>query len=259
MCSFPDRVTDNRSIRDSRISIPNFLYVQIAESLLDWIESERLPPNTRLPPERELGARLGVTRATVRQALNVLDDRGLIYRRQGQGTFIAIPKIERQAGKLVPFTKSMERRGYKTEARLISLEKFPADASVAEGLNLPIGKPTYFLHRVRIVSHEPVLLERIFVPAMVFPELERFDLAKRSLYEVMETEYGVTVVRARQSLEPVTATEYEAELLEAREGAPLMLERRIAYDEQDRPVERARDLFRGDRFRFITEMAPIEI
>jgi GntR family transcriptional regulator len=89
--------------------------------------------------------------------------------------------------------------------------------------------------------------------------LERFDLAKRSLYEVMETEYGVTVVRTRQSLEPVTATEYEAGLLEIREGAPLMLERRIAYDGQDRPVERARDLFRGDRFRFITEMAPIEI
>jgi len=74
----------------------------------------------------------------------------------------------------------------------------------------------------------------------------------------METEYGVSIRRARQSLEPVIATEFEAELLGVNTGAPLMLERRLAYDQDDQPVEHGRDLYRGDRFRFVTEIAPLE-
>jgi GntR family transcriptional regulator len=101
-------------------------------------------------------------------------------------------------------------------------------------------------------------LERFIVPAEPFPGFENQDLAKRSLYEVMETEYGVFVSRARQSLEPVVATEYEAELLGVRRGAPLMLERRQTVDQNGQPVELGRDLYRGDRFRFVTEVAPLE-
>jgi GntR family transcriptional regulator len=117
----------------------------------------------------------------------------------------------------------------------------------------------YYVHRLRFISQEPVLLERFTVPAERFPGLERYDLAKRSLYEVMETEYGVSVSRAWQSLEPVVATGYEAELLDIRQGAPLMLERRLTVDQAGRPIEFGRDLYRGDRFRFVTEVAPLEL
>jgi GntR family transcriptional regulator len=242
-----------------RIIVPPPLYVQIAENLLERIESNDLPPGSRLPPERELSETLGVTRATVRQALNVLYDRGLIHRRQGLGTFVASPKIERQAAKLVPFTKGMERRGYKIEIQLVALEKIPSEVILADELAISVGDSVFFVHRVRLLNKEPVLIERLYVPATLFPNLDKFDLAKRSLYEVMEAEYGVVVSKARQSLEPVAATDYEAELLGIKTGAPLMLERRIAYDQNDRPVERARDLFRGDRFRFVTEIAPLEL
>ena len=103
------------------------------------------------------------------------------------------------------------------------------------------------------------MLERLTLPAERFPEVERFDLSRRSVYEIFEKEYGIVVVRARQSLEPVAATEYESELLEVELGSPMMLERRLAFDENDQPVEYGRDLYRGDRFRFVTEMAPIEM
>ena len=79
------------------------------------------------------------------------------------------------------------------------------------------------------------------------------------MYEVMQAEFGVTIKRARQSLEPVVASEYEAGLLGVAIGAPLMLERRLSYDEADQPIEHGQDLYRGDRFRFVTEMAPLEI
>ena len=242
-----------------RVSVPSPRYVQIAESFLRRIEAGELKAGERLPPERELGKTLGVTRSTIREALDILEDRGLLVRQQGQGTFIAAPKIERQAAKLVPFTKGMEKRGFKTQNKMIALKNIAAEASVAEDLGIRVGDPVFFIHRVRLINGEPVLMERLFVPGARFERLDSFDFSARSLYEVMDTEYGVQVSRARQSLEPVAASAAEAELLEIPTGAPMMLERRLAYDNDGHAVEYARDLFRGDRFRFVTEVAPLEV
>jgi GntR family transcriptional regulator len=117
----------------------------------------------------------------------------------------------------------------------------------------------YLIHRLRFVNQEPVLLERLKIPVQLFPELDRHDLTTRSLYEIMEKEYGVKVVQGRQSLEAVVATQPEAELLEVNMGDPLMLERRVSFDQDGQIVEYGEDLYRGDRFRFITEMAPLDI
>lgn len=233
-------------------------YVQIAESLTERIESGKLKPGERLPPERELSQALGVNRMTLRQALNSLELQGLIVRRQGDGTYVAGTKIERQAGKLVPFTKGMQKRGYQPGARVLAFEQRPAEASAAKELGLRAAEAVYDIHRLRLINQEPVMLESFFLSVARFPNLGRFDLAKRSVYEVLETEYGVSISRARQSLEPTVAAEYEAELLKIKIGAPLMLETRLAFDQNDRPVEYGRDLYRGDRFKFVTEIAPIE-
>jgi GntR family transcriptional regulator len=238
-------------------SVP--LYVQIAEHLLDRIESRELAPGDRLPSERELSGSLGVNRLTLRRAFRALEDQGLLVRRRGSGTFVAEPKVEWRTGRLIPFTKGALRRGYTPGAKVVLFEHRPAEAVVAHELRLPAAAPVYYVHRLRLLNQEPVLLERFAVPAARFPGLERFDLAERSLYEVMETEYGVYVSRARQSLEPVVATEYEADLLGVRPGAPLMLERRLTLDKLAQPIEHGRDLYRGDRFRFVTEVAPLEL
>ena len=245
------------SLPVSRFATAVPLYIQIAEGLLDRIESGELSPGNRLSPERELSEALGVNRMTLRRALQLLETRGLLVRRRGDGTYVAGPKIERQAGQLVPFTRGMERRGYVPGARVITFERRPTKAGVARELELPVSAPVYFVRRLRLINQEPVMLERLTVPARRFPEFERFDLSSRSVYDVMEKEYGITVVRARQSLEPVVATEYEAELLGVEPGAPLMLERRLGLDQDDQPVEHGKDLYRGDRFRFVTEIAPL--
>jgi GntR family transcriptional regulator len=243
----------------SRFTTTVPLYIQIAEGLLDQIESGELSPGDRLPPERELSEALGVSRMTLRRALQLLETQGLLIRRRGHGTHVASPKIERQADQLVPFHQGMKRRGYVPGARVITFEKRRAEAAVARELGLPVSAPVYFVRRLQLLNQEPMLLERLTVSAHRFPELERFDLSKRAVYEVMETEYDIRVVRARQSLEPVVATEYEAEWLGVKPGAPLMLERRLGLDQDDQPVEYGKDLYRGDRFRFVTEMAPLEL
>ncbi|MGQ0571249.1 MAG: GntR family transcriptional regulator [Armatimonadota bacterium] len=234
------------------------LYLQIAESLLSQIESGELKPGERLSPERTLSETLGVNRMTLRQALSKLETEGYLDRRQGSGTFVAQPKIERQAGRLVPFTRAMARRGFKPGAKVVALEKQPASVTIAGKLRLPVSASVYFVRRVRLINREPVMLETFWMPVRRFPRFERFDIIARSVYEILETEYGVTVSRARQSLEPAVASEYEAQLLGIETGAPLMLEERLAFDRRGRPIDYGKDLYRGDRFRFVTESAPLE-
>lgn len=234
------------------------LYVQIAEGLLDRIECGELAPGDRLPAERELSEMLGVNRVTLRRALRTLESQGLLTRHQGKGTYVAEPKIERQAGRLVSFTRGMSRRGFVPGTRVLAFEQRPVEAALARELGLPAAAPVFFVLRLRLLNHEPMLLERYTIPARRFPELERFDLEARSIYEVLEHEYGVVFQRARQSLEPTVASAYDAELLLVAPGSPLMLERRLSFDPDGRPIEHGRDLYRGDRFRFVTEIAPWE-
>src|SRR5512141_52 len=112
------------------------LYNQIAASLLDQIETGKLAPGSRLPPERELSEMLGVNRMTLRQALQLLESQGLLIRRQGDGTYVADPKIERHAGRLYSFTRGMQQRGLKPGARVIRFEERPVEAYVAVHLQL---------------------------------------------------------------------------------------------------------------------------
>ncbi len=231
-------------------------YVQIAEALIERIESGELAAGSRLPAERELSKQFGVTRMTLRQALNMLDKQGLLTRRQGDGTYVALPRIERAAGHLFPFSIEMRHRGYTPSARVILLEQRAAEASVANTMGFAVGAPVYYSHRLRLINQEPVMLEKFYVPVQRFPDFDRHNLSDHSIYEVMATVYGVAISQARQSLEPVAATSYEADLLAVSPGTPLMLERRLTYDASGLVVEYSKDLYRGDRFRFVTDLAP---
>jgi len=234
------------------------VYKQIADHLLDQIELGKLRPGDRLPTERELSKRLNVNRMTVRRAFQSLESKGLINRIQGSGTYVAEPKIERQVSFLISFTRGMQRRGYVPGAKIIRFERRAVEDPIGKELKLADSAPAYHIHRLRTLNQEPVLLERLIIPIFRFPDLERYDLSIRSLYEVMEKEYSISVVHARQSLEPVLAFDYEAELLEVEPGTPLMLEKRLAFEQDGQPVEYGRDLYRGNRFLFVTDIAPLE-
>jgi GntR family transcriptional regulator len=236
------------------ISIP--LYIRLAEGMIAKIESGELAPGERLPPERELSDSLGVNRMTLRRALQVLESQGLILRKHGVGTFIAEPKIDRQMDVVFRFTSGMLDQGFVPGAELISFEEISAGSHLAKDLEVPISSRVYNILRLRSINREPVMLETYKIPVQRFLGLEQFDLETRSIYEVMEHEYGVSIDRARQSFEPVTATPFEADLLQIESGEPLMLERRISFDNHNQPVEYGQDRYRGDRFRFVTEAKP---
>jgi GntR family transcriptional regulator len=230
-------------------SVPQ--YIQIADSLLNQIESGELAPGTRLPPERKLSDLFDVNRLTLRRALSRLEAQGLIIRQHGKGNFIAEPKIERQTGRLISFTNGMKRRGLAPGANVINIEQQPVEAAIAKQLKVPVLTQVFHVLRLRMIRQEPAMLEKLWVPVHYFPGLEYQDLSNRSVYEIMKSEYGISMIRAQRSLEPVTATKFEAELLGIEAGAPLMLERRLCFDQNDNCVEFGKDLYRGDRFRVV--------
>jgi DNA-binding GntR family transcriptional regulator len=232
-------------------------YLQIVEELLDEIERGEIEPGDRLPSERALSERFTVNRRTLRNSLDVLERRGLVERRQGAGTFITNPRFERKAGEFFPFTEGIRHRGFEPGSVIISLQRLPTSPSVAEQLQINESEEVWRFHRLRSVNGEPFLVETFSLPASLAPEIDTFDLSDRSVYDVLEHEYGVIIDKARLSLEAVAISEFEAELLRVPIGSPAMLERHLAFDATGRPVDYGYDVYRGDRVRFITDSATL--
>jgi GntR family transcriptional regulator len=228
----------------TRMSAP--LYLQIANSLAERIRQGELRVGDWLPSERELARDLAVSRLTVRQALSTLRQQGLIDPQHGKGYFVRQPRIEQPADVLIGFSDNMLAKGIRPGARILSLETRLADRALAPELEISVGDPLFVIHRLRLANEAPVALEYSYFPARLFPQLDTFDLETRSIYAILSEEYGVNLVAAAQSLEPVVAQPAQAKLLEIRRGAPLMLVMRTSRDEQRRVVEYARDLYRGD-------------
>ncbi len=189
----------------------------------------------------------------------MLERRGLVERVHGSGTFVSEPRLERGAAEFFHFTERVRERGAAAGSRLLSLERVVPSPLAAQELELSAGAEIYLCHRLRTVNGQPLLIETFALPADLLPDFESFDFGARSVYEIMRTEYGVTVAYARQSLKAVGLSEIEAQWLGATLGAPAMLERRLAFDDRGRPVDFGTDLYRGDRVRFVTDAATVAV
>jgi GntR family transcriptional regulator len=229
-------------------------YAQIEDRLAEAILGGDLKPGDRLPSERELAARVSVSRMTLRQALDSLERRGLLARSVGRrgGTFVAQPKIERDLTALSGLTQQLRRQGRRAGARVVSATEIAAGLQAAEALGIERDAPVSEIVRLRYSDGEPLALERSLFPADRFPGLLGCPLAG-SLYQVLEDHFGVHPTHAVESLEPVVADAREADALGVKAGAPLMLVERTAFGEDGLPLEWARDLFRGDRTRVVVE------
>ena len=121
-------------------------------------------------------------------------------------------------------------------------------------LQINIGEKIDYLVRVRFINNEPYVLERCYFPSRRFPRINRYDLENQSLYRIWREKYGISFGKMRQTLEPVAATKDEADILDVPVGFCLMLVERITFDSNNLPVEYARDVHRGDKSRFVSEI-----
>lgn len=244
---------DWRNAIDHNSPVP--YYAQVKDILREHIERGEFRPGDQIPGEPELCTLLKVSRTVVRQALTELAYEGLIVRAKGKGTFIAEPKIvEGLAQRLTGFYEDMASRGLAPYSRVLKQQLVPANVKIAKYLSLTLETPVIEVERLRFIQDEPLVLVQTYLPYSACPAVLNADLTRRSLYALMEEEFGLVIASGRRTLEAVAATQREAELLRIDVGAPLMLLDSVSYLEDGSPIEYYHALHRGDRSRFEAEL-----
>jgi GntR family transcriptional regulator len=226
--------------------------IAIRDRLRREIAAGELAPGQRLGAEREIAERLEVSRSTVRAALADLQRAGAVRRARGRagGIFVADRKVERDLTSLAGLPAYLRRQGFQSDARVISTATVEADDEIAVALGLGAGTLVLEVVRVRLADGDPISLERATFPANQFPDLLDRSLSG-SLYELLQTHYGLEPGEAEERIEVVAAGAAEAKLLDMPRGAPLVAIARTAWSADGVAFERSHDLFRGDRVRIV--------
>jgi len=231
---------------DSRTATP--LYAQVRSALERDIEFG-MRPGDALPPEPELEKRFGVSRITVRRALDDLVAAGLVVRQQGRGTFVRDPQITQDLGRLTSWTTAIRQLGFEPQTASTEIDVGEPTDDLRAMLGLGPGDRVLRVHRVRYASGEPICLMTNYVRADQLPNLARDGLVDESLYATLLA-HGLRPVRAEDTVEARPATAPEADLLGTAVGAPLLQVTRISYDARGRPLDVATVANRADRFRY---------
>lgn len=204
-----------------------------------------------VPPERTLAPRLGVSRETLRQALQELLVEGRL-RRVGRNTVVAGPKIVQPLA-LGSYTEGMAQLGLRAGRRLVGWEVVSCPDQLAVDLAVPGGTPVIHLERVLLTDDDPVGLESSYLPAALAPQLRAEFAPESSLYAYLHA-IGIELTSADERIETVLATPREAALLASLPALPMLLLNRTSYRADGMPVECVRTLFRGDRFSVSTKL-----
>jgi GntR family transcriptional regulator len=219
-------------------------HVQLRAILLDLAENH-LAPDAPIPSERELMARFGVSRATVRASVGQLVAEGRLCRIHGKGTFVGRERVETQLH-LASFTEDMRRRGLDPATLVRSVTEVEAPVAVRAALGLAEGDAVWRTERLRLAGGVPMALEVGWYPAALLPGLVTHDLTG-SLYAVLRTRYGWGIDRGDQVVWAEVADRSNAALLDVPAGAPVMVFRRTS-SAGGIPVEHATSWYRGDRY-----------
>lgn len=225
------------------------LYQQMQDALRQAIASQALKPQEALPPERDIATEFGVSRITVRKALDGLVGDGLLTRKQGAGTFVA-GRVEKQFSKLTSFSEDMASRGRTPRSEWIQQSVGAVNSDESLTLGLSPGSRVYRFHRIRFADEQPMALEYSTIPGFGLPGLETVG---SSLYEALYAA-GHRPVRALQRLRAVLFNAEQAQLLGVEAGAPGLFIERRGFLEDGRAIEMTHSWYRGDAYDFVAEL-----
>jgi GntR family transcriptional regulator len=212
------------------------LYQQVYDFLVRQIATGEWGPGESLPSEQALAGRLNVSQGTVRKALDALAADSLIDRRQGKGTYVAEHTQERALFRFFRMARPGGARVLPTSAGDVLKRRVARPAEVAK-LALKPGAEVYEVSRARLMDGEPAVLEKIVVPAALFPGLERHDPLPNALYALYQREYGINIVSAEEELRADAARKDDCRRLKVAAGAPLLHIDRVAVSLEGARVE----------------------
>lgn len=227
------------------------LYFQVSTRLEAAIRSGRIAPGARLENEIAIGQRLGLSRPTVRRAIQELVDKGLLVRRRGIGTQVVQGQVTRQV-ELTSLYEDLQTAHHEPGTKVLTHELVPATDVVAEGLGVAQGEEVVFVRRQRSTDGVPVAVLENYLPGE-FSDITTEQLESRGLYQILRAR-GVTIRIAKQKIGARRATGDESELLDIDKGGAVLTMERIAFDSSGRAVEFGHHCYRPDMYSFETTL-----
>ncbi|MGJ7910153.1 GntR family transcriptional regulator [Neobacillus sp. LXY-1] len=229
------------------------LHLKVKDAIISLIKAGEYKPNTQLPTEAEFCKIYGVSRTTVRTALQQLVSEGYVYRQQGRGTFVSNNKVKQKLTSTVQtFTEQIAMQGKNPLIKVLNLQVIPADSFLAEIFDLNEGDPINKLERARYVNDEPLQYEIAYLPWKITPGLNQEDCEK-SLYHLLERQFRLKVKRTVEYLEIAAVEQDIAEILHIQEGSPCFSLETYAHASDETVIEYSKTIFRGDMANFVIE------
>lgn len=230
------------------------LYYQIQQFLLEQIHSGIFKPGQAILSEKEISARMGVSRMTVRQALKSLCSQGFLYSQRGKGTFVSETKLEKNFRNVLSFTEEMSSCGSRPTSKVLSFAVAQADIKTAEALSIKTEEKVISLRRLRLADGIPMAIEWSHIPVHFCPDLvETFD-PHTSLYQRLAQRYGIHIAVTEEVAEAALADAEESRLLKIGKRSPVFHFVRTSYLRDGKPVEYVNSTYRGDRYRIVNRL-----
>lgn len=224
------------------------LYRQLVTALRESVMAGEFPKNSKIPTEMELSGKYGISRITVRSAIDELVDEGILIRRQGKGTYVAPDRLERDMRKFMGFTEACEEGGKQASSKVLSLEIKPATEKQVKMLQLPEDVKVIYLTRARYLDDLPVIMEiNIFSMDYSFLLQEKLE---GSLYGLLRGR-GINPSHGRRTISVCYASKQEADILDTEELAPLLLVEDMVCDDRNRPLHICKQVIRSDRYQMV--------
>lgn len=236
-----------KSVVERESTLP--LFEQLKNHLLSKLQSSELSAGDKLPSERDLMLQYGVSRATVRHALDELEQQGYITRAQGIGTVVMNPVIRPEIMKLTSFTEDMRARGLEPGSKTLALSLVEPTESVKAGLRFEANNKVWFIRRLRLADDEPVGIHDLYIPSTLGFAPNELE-AMQSYYDLVLERHNLRPVYATEHLTAKNASEEEARLLEIPVGSALLQVTRVTYGDNGAPFEYVYLVYRADRYEY---------
>jgi GntR family transcriptional regulator len=230
------------------------LYQQVYEILRSEILANNYKPGEMISPTSDLVKQYHVSSITIRQALEMLEQEGLIYRQRGRGTFIAHPTLEQSLTRIISFTEDMLQRGNKPGTKVMLSGLVSATDEVAKKLQVEPDEELACVKRLRLADGEPMSVEESCLVHRYCQGILQYDFAMNSMSLILEKEFGIRLVKAKQTIRALQAPANLVKSLSLKPGAPILYVERVSYSQYEIPVEFLRIYYRGDRYELYNEL-----
>jgi GntR family transcriptional regulator len=230
------------------------LYHQLKTVILREIEGGRWPPDEQLPTEDALAHRFSVSKITVREALRELAAEGFIRREQGRGTFVERRRLQQGPRKLTSFTDEMRSHGLLPTSRILEQGAAAAPAIVARALGITPDAQVFRLRRLRLANREPMGVQTAYLPLDLVPGIGKIRFANASLYDVLQSQYGLHPTTARETYSVTILKRSDAGLLGVPARSPAISAERVTRLADGRPFEYVQSVMRGDRYKVVIDL-----